>query len=146
MCISSIWHFYPRSPFMPKTASIIAAGGLLGVIASVVYALVRRAFFAGAEDPDLVERRFNLPIFGAIAFSAGQARLPSAKTRGNGASERDCFAGFTQRHAAVAFNDASVRYIDRRASRTYPCIKTMYENCTLWTLTGARFESYELAF
>jgi tyrosine-protein kinase Etk/Wzc len=43
------------------------------VISSVVYAFVRREFLAGVDDPDLIKRRFNLPIFGAIAFSAGQA-------------------------------------------------------------------------
>jgi tyrosine-protein kinase Etk/Wzc len=65
------------------------------VIAGVVFAFVRRAFFAGVDDPDLVERRFNLPIFGAIVFNAAQARLdrvrldrpialPSAKGTANG--------------------------------------------------------------
>jgi tyrosine-protein kinase Etk/Wzc len=60
------------------------------MIAGVVFAFVRRAFFAGVDDPDLVERRFNLPDFGAIAFSAAQARLdrpialPSAKVTANG--------------------------------------------------------------
>jgi tyrosine-protein kinase Etk/Wzc len=75
MCISSIWRLHPRSPPKPKTALIIAAGGLLGVIAGVVFAFVRRAFFAGVDAPDLVERRFNLPISGAIVFNAAQARL-----------------------------------------------------------------------
>lgn len=95
MCISSIWHLHSRSPPKPKTALIIATGGLLGVIAGVVFALVRRAFFAGVDYPDLVERRFNLPIFGAIVFNAAQARLdrvrldrpialPSAKGTANG--------------------------------------------------------------
>jgi tyrosine-protein kinase Etk/Wzc len=90
MCISSIWRLHPRSPPKPKTALIIAAGGLLGVIAGVVFAFVRRAFFAGVDAPDLVERRFNLPIFGAVVFNAAQARLdrpialPSAKGTANG--------------------------------------------------------------
>jgi tyrosine-protein kinase Etk/Wzc len=85
----------PCSLPKPKTALIIAAGGLLGMIAGVVFAFVRRAFFAGVDDPVLVERRFNLPILGAIAFSAAQARLdlvrldrpielPSAKATANG--------------------------------------------------------------
>ena len=65
----------PSQPVKPKAALIIAAGGLLGVIAGVVFAFVRRSFFAGVDDPELVERRFNLPIFGAIPFSAEQARL-----------------------------------------------------------------------
>jgi tyrosine-protein kinase Etk/Wzc len=65
----------PSQPVKPKAGLIIAAGGLLGVIAGVVFAFVRRAFFAGVDDPDLVERRFNLPIFGAIPFSAEQARV-----------------------------------------------------------------------
>jgi tyrosine-protein kinase Etk/Wzc len=86
----------PSQPVKPKAALIIAAGGLLGVIAGVGFAFVQRSFFAGVDDPDLVERRFNLPIFGAIAFSAEQARqdrlrldrpvaLPSAKGAAGGA-------------------------------------------------------------
>jgi tyrosine-protein kinase Etk/Wzc len=87
----------PSQPVKPKAALIIAAGGLLGVIAGVVFAFVRRSFFAGVDDPDLVERRFNLPIFGAIPFSAEQARqdrvrldrpiaLPSPSAKGSAGS------------------------------------------------------------
>ena len=107
MCISSIWHLYPRSPSIPKTALIIAASGLLGIIAGAVYAFVRRAFFAGAEDPDRVERRFNLPIFDAIAFSAEQARLLSAKTP-----------------VAMALQNATVLPASRRA--TQPLLSTTH--------------------
>jgi tyrosine-protein kinase Etk/Wzc len=75
----------PSQPVKPKAGLIIAAGGLLGVIAGVVFAFVRRAFFAGVDDPDLVERRFNLPIFGAIPFSAEQARVDRVRLAAGGA-------------------------------------------------------------
>ncbi|CAB3731573.1 Tyrosine-protein kinase wzc [Paraburkholderia sediminicola] len=64
----------PSSPVRPKSALIISAGTVLGVIAGILFAFCRRTFFTGVADPEFVERRFQLPIFGSIAFSPEQAR------------------------------------------------------------------------
>ncbi|MEA3131561.1 MAG: tyrosine-protein kinase Etk/Wzc [Paraburkholderia sp.] len=64
----------PSQPVRPKSALIISAGTLLGIIAGVLFAFCRRTFFTGVADPEFVERRFQLPIFGSIAFSPEQAR------------------------------------------------------------------------
>lgn len=65
----------PSQPVAPKKPMITAAGGLIGLFAGVLFAFVRRSYFAGVSDPALVERRFNMPVFSAIPFSAEQARL-----------------------------------------------------------------------
>ncbi|MFM0044312.1 polysaccharide biosynthesis tyrosine autokinase [Paraburkholderia sediminicola] len=64
----------PSQPVRPKSVLIISAGTLLGVIAGILFAFCRRTFFTGVADPEFVERRFQLPIFGSIAFSPEQAR------------------------------------------------------------------------
>jgi tyrosine-protein kinase Etk/Wzc len=64
----------PSQPVRPKSTLIISAGTLLGVISGILFAFCRRTFFTGVADPEFVERRFHLPIFGSIAFSPEQAR------------------------------------------------------------------------
>ena len=64
----------PSQPVRPKSTLIIAAGTLLGVLGGILFAFCRRTFFTGVADPEFVERRFQLPIFGSIAFSPEQAR------------------------------------------------------------------------
>ncbi|MFM0739790.1 polysaccharide biosynthesis tyrosine autokinase [Paraburkholderia xenovorans] len=64
----------PSQPVRPKSALIISAGTVLGILSGFLFAFCRRTFFTGVSDPELVERRFHLPIFGSIAFSPEQAR------------------------------------------------------------------------
>ncbi|MFL9855340.1 polysaccharide biosynthesis tyrosine autokinase [Paraburkholderia madseniana] len=64
----------PSQPVRPKSALIISAGTLLGIIGGILFAFCRHTFFTGVADPEFVERRFQLPIFGSIAFSPEQAR------------------------------------------------------------------------
>ncbi|RFU47918.1 polysaccharide biosynthesis tyrosine autokinase [Paraburkholderia sp. DHOC27] len=64
----------PSSPVRPKAALIISAGTVLGVIAGILFAFCRRTYFMGVADPEFVERRFQLPIFGSIPISLEQTR------------------------------------------------------------------------
>ncbi|MFP3564369.1 polysaccharide biosynthesis tyrosine autokinase [Paraburkholderia sp. SIMBA_030] len=64
----------PSQPVRPKAALIISAGTVLGIIAGILFAFCRRTFLTGVSDPEFVERRFQLPIFGSITFSPEQAR------------------------------------------------------------------------
>lgn len=64
----------PSAPVRPKSALIISAGTVLGVIAGVLFAFCRRTFFTGIDDPEFIERRFQLPIFSSIPFSLEQSR------------------------------------------------------------------------
>jgi tyrosine-protein kinase Etk/Wzc len=64
----------PSSPVRPKSPLIVSASVLLGIIAGILFAFCRQRFFTGIADPEFVERRFQMPIFGSIPFSAEQAR------------------------------------------------------------------------
>jgi tyrosine-protein kinase Etk/Wzc len=64
----------PADPMSPKVPLIVSAGAVLGLIAGIGFAFCRRTFFAGVADPDMVERRFRLPIFGSIPISVEQLR------------------------------------------------------------------------
>ncbi|SMG26241.1 polysaccharide biosynthesis tyrosine autokinase [Paraburkholderia susongensis] len=64
----------PSQPVRPKAALIIGAGTMLGILGGILFAFCRRRFFTGVADPEFVERRFQLPIFGSITFSPEQAR------------------------------------------------------------------------
>ncbi|SEA82867.1 polysaccharide biosynthesis tyrosine autokinase [Paraburkholderia sartisoli] len=64
----------PSAPVKPKAALIISGGTMLGVIAGIGFAIVRRKFLTGVADPDMVERRFRVPVLGSISYSVEQAR------------------------------------------------------------------------
>ncbi|QGZ53964.1 polysaccharide biosynthesis tyrosine autokinase [Paraburkholderia acidiphila] len=64
----------PTVPVAPKAGLIISAGALLGVLAGIGFAFCRHMFITGISDPETIERRFSLPIFGSIPLSAEQTR------------------------------------------------------------------------
>ena len=64
----------PSVPIKPKSALIIGAGTLLGMISGILVAFVRSSFVSGLSDPERLERRFNFPVLGVIPFSRQQAR------------------------------------------------------------------------
>ncbi|CAG9272220.1 polysaccharide biosynthesis tyrosine autokinase [Paraburkholderia unamae] len=64
----------PTVPVAPKAGLIISAGALLGVLAGIAFAFCRHMFITGISDPETIERRFSLPIFGSIPLSAEQTR------------------------------------------------------------------------
>ncbi|MCC8391217.1 polysaccharide biosynthesis tyrosine autokinase [Paraburkholderia sp. MMS20-SJTR3] len=64
----------PSQPIRPKGALVIGAGTMLGILGGIAFAFCRHKFFTGVADPEFVERRFQLPIFGGITFSPEQAR------------------------------------------------------------------------
>ncbi|WP_118179002.1 polysaccharide biosynthesis tyrosine autokinase [Paraburkholderia phosphatilytica] len=74
----------PLSPVRPKAALIVAAGTMLGIILGIAFAFVRRKFLTGVRDPDEVERRFRLPVLGAISFSVEQAQADRLAYERNG--------------------------------------------------------------
>ncbi len=64
----------PSVPVAPKGGLIVSAGALLGVLAGIAFAFCRHMFLTGISDPEAIERRFQLPIFGSIPLSAEQSR------------------------------------------------------------------------
>lgn len=64
----------PTVPVAPKSGLIISAGAFLGVLAGIGFAFCRQMFLSGISDPETIERRFQLPLFGSIPLSVEQAR------------------------------------------------------------------------
>jgi tyrosine-protein kinase Etk/Wzc len=65
----------PARPASPKRDATIVLGLLLGIGAGVAAAFVRKGLDEGVEDPDEIEARTGLPVFGAIPRSAAQRAL-----------------------------------------------------------------------
>jgi len=62
----------PYEPIKPKKAIVLLLSLLLGGFAGVVIALARKALNAGVEDPDLIEKHVNIPVYTTISHSRRQ--------------------------------------------------------------------------
>ncbi|WP_323119933.1 polysaccharide biosynthesis tyrosine autokinase [Burkholderia alba] len=75
----------PGAPVKPKKVLILSAAVILGLILGTGVVFLRRNLFHGIEDPERIERAFNLPLYGLVPLSAEQAKLDaSADKSGNG--------------------------------------------------------------
>jgi tyrosine-protein kinase Etk/Wzc len=81
----------PGVPVKPKKVLILSAAVLLGLILGTGVVFLRRNLFHGIEDPERVERAFNLPLYGLVPLSAEQARLEAGGDKG-GARPRPILA------------------------------------------------------
>ncbi|ASD84287.1 polysaccharide biosynthesis tyrosine autokinase [Burkholderia gladioli] len=68
----------PGVPVKPKKALILSAAVILGLIVGTGVVFLRRNLFHGIEDPERVERMFNLPMYGLIPKSVELERLDAA--------------------------------------------------------------------
>jgi tyrosine-protein kinase Etk/Wzc len=65
----------PSYPIKPSKFRIMLLSLLLGGFLGVATAFVRKALRAGVEDPDLIEKHVNIPVYATIAHSKRQDRL-----------------------------------------------------------------------
>jgi tyrosine-protein kinase Etk/Wzc len=65
----------PTVPVKPKRSIIIGAGAAAGLILGVLFVFVRDQMSRKVASPHVVERQLSLPVFGAVLFSAEQARI-----------------------------------------------------------------------
>jgi tyrosine-protein kinase Etk/Wzc len=68
----------PTRPIRPNKSRIMLIAFLLGIVVGVAAALVRRALSAGVDDPDLVEKHVNVPVYATIAHSKRQEQIYKA--------------------------------------------------------------------
>ncbi|MEQ5838198.1 polysaccharide biosynthesis tyrosine autokinase [Paraburkholderia acidicola] len=128
----------PAAPVRPKAALIISAGTVLGVIAGILFAFCRRTFFTGVTDPEFVERRFQMPIFGSIPFSAEQAHSDRLS-----ASARPALPGVAARRAGAgvglpALPGSFARLIRPRATSAAPHAPTRVKTGTQTVVPRAK--------
>jgi tyrosine-protein kinase Etk/Wzc len=65
----------PAYPIKPSKARIMLLSLLLGGFVGVGSAFAKRALRAGVEDPDLIEKHINIPVYATISHSKRQDRI-----------------------------------------------------------------------
>ncbi|KVN95999.1 exopolysaccharide biosynthesis protein [Burkholderia ubonensis] len=90
----------PGAPVKPKKVLILSAAVFLGLILGTGIVFLRRNLFQGIEDPDRVERTFNLPLYGLVPESAEQARL-DAQAEKSGSRARAILASLRPKDPSV---------------------------------------------
>jgi tyrosine-protein kinase Etk/Wzc len=65
----------PTQPIKPSKVQIILVALLLGGFFGIAAAFARKALKAGVDDPDLVERHINLPVYAIVSHSKRQRSI-----------------------------------------------------------------------
>jgi tyrosine-protein kinase Etk/Wzc len=73
----------PELPIRPKKVLIVAISMILGLLLGTVLALVRKALSRGVEDPDIIEKHLNVPVYATVPHSNIQKKLSVRKGKNN---------------------------------------------------------------
>ena len=65
----------PTSPIRPNRQIILAVALLLGLAVGIGLAVLRNALKSGVDDPDLIEKKVNIPVYATISHSKRQERI-----------------------------------------------------------------------
>lgn len=65
----------PDKPIKPKKILIVGTALILGFVLGILAALLRKMLHHGVEDPDLIERHLNIPVYATIPHSDFQETL-----------------------------------------------------------------------
>ena len=62
----------PSQPIKPKKILIMGVAFVLGLFLGVVAVFVRKSLHRGIEDPDLIEKQLNIPVYATVPHSKNQ--------------------------------------------------------------------------
>ncbi len=65
----------PSFPIKPKKGLIVAISLILGIILGVAVAFIRKALSHGIEDPEIIEKHLNVPVYATVPHSNFQQKL-----------------------------------------------------------------------
>ena len=65
----------PKGPITPKKALIVAVSLILGLILGIIWVFIRKSLHRGVEDPELIEKNLNIPVYATIPHSAQQEKI-----------------------------------------------------------------------
>ncbi|WP_269844776.1 polysaccharide biosynthesis tyrosine autokinase [Methyloprofundus sedimenti] len=65
----------PTLPIKPKKSLIVAVATILGLIMAIALVFIRKAMHHGIEDPDIIEKQLNVPVYATILHSEKQLQL-----------------------------------------------------------------------
>ncbi|WP_310634325.1 MULTISPECIES: polysaccharide biosynthesis tyrosine autokinase [unclassified Paraburkholderia] len=91
----------PGKPSKPKKLLIVSAAAMLGLILGTGFVLMRRNMFKGIVDPDVIERTFQLPVYGLVPLSAEQAALEKRAPVRGGTRLREVLASAAPKDLTV---------------------------------------------
>ncbi len=69
----------PVLPVRPKKTLIVAISLIVGLVLGMIMAFLRKAMHRGIEDPDLIEKHLNVPIYATVPHSDIQKKLSQPK-------------------------------------------------------------------
>lgn len=64
-----------QKPIKPKKSTVLLLSLMLGGLVGVAAAFVRKALNVGVEDPDLIEKQVNIPVYATIPHSKDQDKI-----------------------------------------------------------------------
>jgi len=67
--------FTPTWPVKPNRSRMVLLALIIGGLVGVAAAFARKALKAGVDDPDLIEKHVNIPIYATISHSRRQDRI-----------------------------------------------------------------------
>ena len=76
----------PTFPIKPSKKLFVIFSFFGGLILGIVLAFIRKMLYRGVENPDLIEKQLNIPVYATIPHSKQQVKL-SNKLRKNSATE-----------------------------------------------------------
>ncbi|WP_321953358.1 polysaccharide biosynthesis tyrosine autokinase [Paraburkholderia bannensis] len=91
----------PGKPSKPKKLLIVSAAAMLGLILGTGFVLMRRNMFKGIVDPDVIERNFQLPVYGLVPLSPEQAVLEKRAPVRGGTRLREVLASAAPKDLTV---------------------------------------------
>ncbi|WP_322041894.1 polysaccharide biosynthesis tyrosine autokinase [Paraburkholderia sp. J67] len=91
----------PGKPSKPKKLLIVSAAAMLGLILGTGFVLMRRNMFKGIVDPDVIERNFQLPVYGIVPLSTEQAVLEKRAPVRGGTRLREVLASAAPKDLTV---------------------------------------------
>ncbi|MEE9425434.1 MAG: polysaccharide biosynthesis tyrosine autokinase [Methylococcales bacterium] len=65
----------PTKPVKPQKALIIALASVLGVMLGTALVFIRKMMSHGIEDPDIIEKHLNIPVYATVPHSDFQQKL-----------------------------------------------------------------------
>ena len=65
----------PNTPIKPRKEFIIAIALVIGFIFGIAIVFIRKMLRRGMEDPDLIEKQLNVPVYATIIYSKNQEIL-----------------------------------------------------------------------
>lgn len=67
--------YLPVSPIKPNKRLILIVSCALGLMFGIGFVFIRKALHRGIEDPDIIERNLNIPIYATVLHSNDQDKL-----------------------------------------------------------------------